>query len=1155
MTNAEELRLLTILFADLSGFTSLSQHLDPEDVSEVINTCFEQLNPTIIKYGGTIHKYEGDLIIALFGFPVAHEDDPERAIKSSLEMLSLLPEINKTLATKLQRKVKLGLHIGINSGTVMIAEIGSKEKKEYTVMGDTVNLASRLKDIARQGEIFVSEPVYCSSNYLFEYKILPPVKIKGIENRVRIFKPLRIKASPASKRGIQGFYSPILGRNDELKLLSLAMENLQKGRGGAFFILGEAGIGKSRLLLEFKKLIKKDHLPINILEGCGISYGETIAYLPFLQILRQIFKITETDAVKVIKQNLMKRTKEVFPKEWKDVLPYLGYLFSIRFDGKLDEKIRHLDAPGLKLQIFLSLRKLFFALSQRKPILLAIEDIHWIDAGSLEFLHFLFATRKSPALLFLGTSRTDKRGEFWSVKERLKKILGTNFQEIILKPLDYETTKQLALNLLKAPRIAEELCTKILAKVEGNPFYLEEILRSLTEPQVRQPANQTLLVRTKIVIPDTVYGVIASRMDSLEPDVKEILQMASVVGKNFRLSILEYISDKKRLELNHTLTTLENLDYITHDGKETDPEYTFKHPLFQEVAYKSLLKKQRRELHQKTAGCIEKLFSGRLPDFYELLSHQYYASGNWDKAYEYSIKAAQKNKKIYNNKAAIEFYEMAIESLKDCKSRIKEKIEAMREMVEVYSLIGEQVNALRDIKRAIALAKKINDKFEQTRCLDTLCRVYQGMSRYKLMKNEALKALTIYKKLKDKMGESMSLKSIGVVYSVLGKYPKALKYYNLSLKIDRKTGNTDGEAINLNRIGVIHFLMGNYEKALRYYHESLLKIKKLDDRRREASILNNIGIIYRNIGEYKKANKYYQDALRISTQIGERQVMARALNNLAIIHKELGDYERALDFYKKSLKISEEINNRRGEAISLHNIGEIYYLLGDYKFAMKFYQNSLRLARDIGYQRLETMNLNNLGNLLTNIGDYKQALISYQHSLKIAGEIGDHKTEVENLIGIGNLLVERENYLKAEDYLKHAYHESKKIKSKSIQAETLYSLGLLYLSKSYNKRPMEIYKNLKRLTSQLHLKEFQAKTLLLSARLYSLKSDFEKSIAIYKKIKNKFELAKVYYYYGIFLKNQQAINQAKEYRKRARKLFKKIGAKGWLEKFERIDGG
>ena len=394
----EERRLITILFADISGFTALSFKLDPEEVRDVVNICFEFLNSVIIKHGGTIHKYEGDLVIALFGLPGAYEDDPERAIKASLDMMNLLPKINKTLSKKSKTKTEIGLHIGINSGTVFVGEVGSAEKMEYTVVGEPVNLASRLKDAAKSGEILVSEPVFRASRYLFEYKAYPPVAVKGIEEPIKVFIPLRMRDKPEPKRGIKGLYSPIVGRNKELNLLKEAVKNLLSGKGGAFFILGHVGLGKTRLFEELKRVISDRQLMISILEGRSLSFAETVPFSPFLQLLGNLFAITDQDSPEIIQKKFLKKTKELFPKTWDEIAPYIGYLFSIRFADELDEKIKYLNDRGLKTQIFVSIRKLLAVLSRIRPLLLVIEDYHCTDTASLELLEFIFDSIIAPSV-------------------------------------------------------------------------------------------------------------------------------------------------------------------------------------------------------------------------------------------------------------------------------------------------------------------------------------------------------------------------------------------------------------------------------------------------------------------------------------------------------------------------------------------------------------------------------------------------------------------------------------------------------------------------------------------------------------------------------------------------------------------------------------
>jgi class 3 adenylate cyclase len=704
----EERRLLTILFADLSGFSALSSELDPEEVKDVVNTCFTYLNKPIVKEGGTIHKYEGDLVIALFGLPVVHEDDPERAIRASLDMMTLIPEINRVLTAKLRRATSLDLHVGVNSGTVFVGEIGSQDKKEYTVMGDVVNIASRLKDVAPKGEIIVSEPVFRASRYLFDYEARPAVNLKGIKEPVRIYRPLKFKEHPEPKRGIKGLCSPMLGRDRELALLKAAQDRLYRGEGGVTFVLGAAGMGKTRLLDELKKYAASaDPVPSLTLEGRCFSYGESMAYGPFIQILEQLLNVSELDTRETLREKLLDRVKSIFPTEWREVIPYLGYIFSVRFEGEIDEKVKFLDAQGLKLQIMIAIRKLFFELARQKPLLLVIDDYHWIDNESLALLEFVLdpgtaGPDKLPPALFIVLSRIEKEVAHYETKERLKRKLGGRFQEIVLQPLDTVDSTQLVYNLLNVPGITRGFKDRILVKAEGNPFYVEEIIRSLIDGGILVFTDgvwnlgQGLKHLDGIRIPDSVQAVIASRLDKLNQDTRDILQMAAVIGRNFYGPILEQLCSLDAMLLTVYLAALEDYEYIMELKRRPEAEYSFRHPLFQEVAYSNLLIKRRRELHRRIGELIEKIYTGRLDEFTDVLAYQYANSDDAGKALEWLKKAGVRAKGRYANDLAIGYFEKLARLIRETMpDRTGELAAACEALGDIYRLKAEYPKAER----------------------------------------------------------------------------------------------------------------------------------------------------------------------------------------------------------------------------------------------------------------------------------------------------------------------------------------------------------------------------------------------------------------------------------------------------------------------------
>ncbi len=1162
----EERRLITILFADLSNFTALSSQLDPEDVQEIANTTFEILNKPIIAQGGTIHKYEGDLVIALFGLPTAHEDDPERAIKAGLKMMELIPEVNDKLSKKLKKKTDLGLHIGINSGIVVAGEVGSEDKKEWTVMGDVVNLTSRLKDIAKRSEIIVSEPVFRASRYLFDYEVLPPVSIKGIERPVRIFRPLKIKEKPDPKRGIQGLYSPIVGRDKELQTLKEKIDELQRGKGGAIFILGEPGLGKTRLYEE----IKKDFIssPIYLFEGrCSLS-DENFSYSTILQILKEIFGIYE-DTTASIEQKIISRTKELFPDDYKDLAPYICQLFSVNITEEFKKKIEYLDPQSLKRQIFLAVRRLLFEMAKKQPLILVVEDYHWIDSSSLELFEFIFTNwENEQQLLFIGISRIEKEKECWQVKERLKDKLGEKFFEIILEPLDYESSARLTHNLLNILGIPEDFKDRILKKAEGNPFYLEEIIRALIDTgHLKLDAGVWCLSSdvNDIEIPDTVQTLIISRIDRLEPELKQILQIASVIGRIFYRQILQYVSKVDDLLLTLQLATLEEFEYIKECKTDSDYTLIFRHPLLQEVIYNNILKKKRKELHNRVAECIEQSFSERIDDFCDLLSQQFYFAENWEKALTYSIKSAEKAKRLYLNKQAIELYERAEECAEMINNTVK-KIYCIKEKSEILNLIGETKSALDEVGKGIELSRNIMDKKSEADCLIAISDIYANLSRYEDMLDSASKALSIYKTINDKRGEAESLNNIGYAYEHFGEYNKALEYYNKSLKIQEQIDDRDGQAVSLNNIGIVYMNFGEYNKALEFLVKSLNIRDELEDLAGQATSLNNIGTVYDDLGEHIKALEYYKKSLKIQEEINDMDGKGTSLNNIGYLFSIFGDYKKALEYYMESLKIRIEIGDKDGQGTSLWNIGVIYRNMGDYQKALEYFIESLKIREEVNDINGQVDNLCNIGKIYINVAYLQDS------ELKTRFVSENFLLDVRNQVDLKYALLNkaREYITKSEDIakkrgLQRLFPIIYLIFSELLLAEcnildNKTEVKKIKLSKALN----YVEKSLS-LSEELHLEKTKAQAFLIQARIETLLGNLEKAeekfnvaISILEQKEILTEIARAYYYYGemlkIFKKNKtkSEIEKANKYLQKAKEIFIKCDAKIWSEKCRRL---
>jgi class 3 adenylate cyclase/tetratricopeptide (TPR) repeat protein len=981
-TAQEERRLLTILFADLSGFTGLSSKLDPEEVREVANLCFEHLNKAITGQGGTIHKYEGDLVMALFGHPVAHEDDPERAIKASFAMFELLPEVNRALAAHLLKPTDIGLHVGINSGTVVVGEVGSLEKREYTVMGDAVNIASRMKDLAKRGEIVVSEPVFRASRYLFEYEAREPVAVKGIEEPVRVFRPLKLKAKPEPKRGIQGLYSPLVGREKELDTLRQAVRQLSQGQGGAAFVLGDAGLGKSRLLEELKKGLHELPAPVALLEGKCLLYGESVPYWPLLQVLEGVFGVSDQDPKGSLGSKILERVRELCPADWESVVPYLGHLFSIRYVGGLEERVRHLDAKALRIQIFISLRKLLGALARVKPLLLVIEDYHWIDPESLAFLEFLFDAPDPEPIRVLALSRIEKDKEGHRVRERLRAKLGSAYCETVLRPLDPQSSSQLAYNLLAIPGLTEGFKEKLLAKAEGNPFYLEEIIRSLIDRGALVYSDGVWHLAVDIstlVIPDTVQAVIAARLDRLEREVREILQMAAVLGRNFHPRLLEVLSGLDRLMLSLYLATLEEFGFISEARMDPEPEYAFHHPLSQEVAYGGLLKMRRRELHRKAGEAIEQLYPDRLEEFTELLAHQYANSDDTDKALLWLKKAGGKAKAAFANQEAIACYEQILALVGEDEARRAELFQAFQALGELYDLKG-------DVPKAIGY--------------------YESMVRQAgpdpVDRARALRMVASEKQTHGKIQEGQ--KDLEEAERLLSGKSDAELFESAEIHINRCWSNK---------------VMGDPERAIRE-GETALRILEADlggsrsrldparITRAKVRVFNTLGAIYDSLGDFDRAHRLFRTCLEIGTETGDQKVLAAANANLGVVYHRRGEVERALNYYRTSLEICEKIGDVQSCGAMLMNLANLYVETGDYDRGIELYGKAMGSAKETGDRFVYALLTGNVGGLYIKRGDCTRGMELSRMAYEVSREMGDKE-------GMGNALI---NFAEAHTLLR-----------------------------------------------------------------------------------------------------------------------------------------
>ena len=668
-----ERKYVTVLFSDLSGYTTMSEKLDPEELKEIMSRIFGEIAQVVTKYEGFIEKFVGDAVMALFGVPKAHEDDPVRAILAAREIHNLVKAMSPGLAEKVGRPISM--HSGINTGLVVTGDI-NMEKGTHGVAGDTINLASRLQSLAKDGEILVGHDTYHHAEGHFLFESMEPATVKGKAEPVLVFKVLSPKERPVTTHRLSGLRANLIGRKAELAQLGEAVEDLRKGKGRIYSICGDAGTGKSRLVAEFKNTL--DLKEIQWLEGHAYAYSQNIPYFPLIDLLNRVFRIEEGDSQAKVREKVESGIEHLLANK-EDVVPYVGGLYSLSFP-----EVEGVSPEFWRSRLREAMQGILSALAQKTPTIFFLEDLHWADPSFVEFLRNALLDIRQPAIVLCVY-----RPEFSLFTGHQASRIREIYQEIRLYDLSPSHAEDMLESLLKAESIPSDLKRFVQDKAEGNPFYLEELINSLIESETLIRDNGSWKIIKPITESDvssTIHGLISGRLDRLEKETKRIIQEASVIGRAFLYEILKRITELEN-RIDRGLSVLERLDLIRTRSVQPDLEYMFKHPLTQEVVYNGLLKKDRQSIHEQIALVMEQLFRDRLPEFYETLAFHFKQGESVLRAVDYLMKSGDKSVGRYAVEEAHQYYKEAFEILSNKPDKSQEEERLLIDLLIKWALV------------------------------------------------------------------------------------------------------------------------------------------------------------------------------------------------------------------------------------------------------------------------------------------------------------------------------------------------------------------------------------------------------------------------------------------------------------------------------------
>jgi class 3 adenylate cyclase/tetratricopeptide (TPR) repeat protein len=671
-----ERKTVTALLADIKGSTELMRDLDPEEARAIVDPVLQLMMAAVHRYGGYVAQSTGDGIFALFGAPVAHEDHPQRALHAALAMQEELRRYADRL--RAEGKIPVEARVGVNTGEVVVRTIETGGHTEYTPVGHVTNLAARMQTLAPAGSIAASEATQRLCEGYFEFRALGPTAVKGLNAPIEVYEvvragPLRTHFQLAARRGLTRF----VGREREMVAMAGALEQAMAGHGQIVAAVGEAGAGKSRLMYEFKATIPDG---CKVLEAYSVSHGKASAWLPVIELLKSYFEIADEDDDSRRSEKVEAKVRALDPA-LAETLPYILSLLGVAGAGA---QLAMMDAQIKRRRTLEAIKRILVRESLKQPLVVIFEDLHWIDAETQELLDLLVESLASARILMLVNYRPEYH-HAWSNR--------TCYTQLRLDPLGGQSADEMLHALLGGDASLQSLKRLIIEKTQGNPFFIEEIVRALVEQGVLVRNGATRLTKplTEIHIPPTVHGILASRIDALPASEKDLLQTLAVIGKDFPLNLVKHITASPDDRLEPMLKDLQAGEFIYEQPASGEAEYTFKHVLTQEVAYNSVLTERRRILHGRTGEGIEALFKDRIDDHLAELAHHYSRSANTRKAVEYLSRAGSQAAARSAHSEAVTRLSSAVELLK----HLPDDAERARQELPVLSALGFSLGAVK----------------------------------------------------------------------------------------------------------------------------------------------------------------------------------------------------------------------------------------------------------------------------------------------------------------------------------------------------------------------------------------------------------------------------------------------------------------------------
>lgn len=928
-TLLENRKNVAVIFADISGFTALSEKLDPEDVREIINECFDYITKPVYELEGTIDKYIGDCIMILFGARYSHSDDPKRAVSCTIRMLNLVREFSEERL--LSKGLDLSVSIGINYGLVVTGSVGNYFDKDYTVMGDIVNTAQRLQSAAGKDTILAAESVYEETKDSFYYSEASEITAKNKEKAIRCYSPKSFKIGSSFENTL------LVERTSELEFLFSAYNTVKQPRH--VILVGESGLGKTSLL---KKFISKQ--PDNIKKiwiDCNSIYQSRTNYV-ISSLLYSIMNMNADESSNAKKYRLMSYVYYILEENSEDEkqknINFLSVLMDLDRENDFQNVLNSMNYSDIEREILDQLDIFFQKVLKKNDFIFIIDDLQWADNNSVNILNKLLKHFSGVSSFFMFAS------QYYTNEHTLGE--GNSPHVLKLKKLSSDGINALMCQLLNCSHIDNNLFGSVIRYTDGNPLYIKEFVSAIKRKERYTIKNGTVYVDNADIasLPSTIESIILANLSELADNTLSLLHVASVIGKEFKLSWIKSILSDSNIETMLATPSLMNIISLksTHAiSGIIEKVYTFIQDTTREVIYQSILKRKRNEIHKSVGELIESKYANELESYYEILYIHFEKAGLSKKAEKYCYKTALKHKTNFLFDSSLAYFNKFLEIAGN-----NNRIEANSKYIHTFINLGYIYNILADYDRALENLDKALKTAVLTDDIYTIKLMILDIYKERGMYNEAL---NIISEIEPKVRPASSiygqfLQQKCNILRMQGN-PEALLIAEESEQVLLKNKDYDNLCETMRQAAYIYHAKGDIDNSLFYLNKAYSYAEKVNNLRAMAKISRNLGIIYYSSGMISKALVYFSNSIDISEKISDLQSKVSGSINLGILFMEKGSFNKAELLLNEVLEASQRVSLTYQLCLALLNLGDLMYERGEYTAAFEKYGQSLEIAK------------------------------------------------------------------------------------------------------------------------------------------------------------------------------------------------------------------